>query len=272
VSEKAATLLPIWIDGELRPGDALALRADDSAAAEGRGCYTTARVEEGAPCWPDRHVRRLVRDAAALGIGEVEPEAVRRALVELAAAAFGEGRGEGAIRLQASRDGDGHIHLLGRPRSLGVERDVWRAVSARVVHPGPTPWTGIKVTHRLEMAFAREQAASVGVDEAILFDREGRAVEGCRSNLLFAGEDGELAFIEPQRGAVAGVALEVVREAMPGLLATDLSKPAVGDVRELVAVNALRGARPVVELDGTPVGDGRPGPWCNRLAALLTFP
>ena len=53
----------IWVDGKLQPHDAPALRADDSAYCEGRGCYTTARVSGGEPigdlpCIPHRFDRR----------------------------------------------------------------------------------------------------------------------------------------------------------------------------------------------------------------------
>ena len=39
--------------------------------------------------------------------------------------------------------------------------------------------------------------------------------------------------------------------------------------REIVVANAVRGARPVVRLDGRAVGDGRPCPWARRLDAAL---
>ncbi|MGH0033448.1 MAG: aminotransferase class IV [Myxococcota bacterium] len=259
--------LPIWIDGELRPREAAALRGDDSAALEGRGCYTTARVSGGAVLWAERHARRLDRDANTLGLGAVDRGLVERAFGELTRAAFG--RGEGAIRLQASCDGSGRLHLLGIPRELGDEPALWRAVSAESVHPGVTPWSGVKVTNRLEMGFARQQAARRGVDEAILFDRDGFAVEGSRSNLLFVGDDDRVAALDPRRGAVAGIALEVLREALPDLPLADLPRPEALRVRELIAVNSLRGARPVVELDGALVGDGAPGPWSRRLASIL---
>ena len=94
-----------WVDGRLRPAGEPAVRADDSAFAEGRGCYTTALVRGGAPRWAERHVARLLRDARALGLPAPDPRALGRALAELARAAFG--RGDGVVRLQLSRDGRG---------------------------------------------------------------------------------------------------------------------------------------------------------------------
>jgi len=39
--------------------------------------------------------------------------------------------------------------------------------------------------------------------------------------------------------------------------------------RELFVSGTLTGVRGVVQLDGTPVGDGTVGPWTRRLAAAL---
>ncbi len=259
--------LPIWIDDALRERSDPALRADDSAAVEGRGCYTTTRVVAGRPRWIDRHVERLARDARTLGLGAIDRERARRALVETAEAAFGEG--DGAVRLQASRDGTGRVHLLGLPRSLGDEPDTWRAVTAGGAHPGPMPWGGAKVTNHLPMGWARDDATRSGVDEALLFDRDGFAVEGTRCNLLFRGPDGELRAVDPRRGAVAGIALEVLGERMPDLPRGDLARADIGEVTELIGINGLRGARAIVELDGRAVGDGRAGDGCRRVADCL---
>ena len=39
--------------------------------------------------------------------------------------------------------------------------------------------------------------------------------------------------------------------------------------REIVTVNAVRGATAITAVDGAPVGDGRPGPLARALAAAL---
>ena len=49
----------------------------------------------------------------------------------------------------------------------------------------------------------------------------------------------------------------------------DLHRRTLEEARELIAVNAVRGARPVIELDGKPVGDGRAGPAALRLRKIL---
>jgi branched-subunit amino acid aminotransferase/4-amino-4-deoxychorismate lyase len=48
-----------------------------------------------------------------------------------------------------------------------------------------------------------------------------------------------------------------------------VSRAQLAAAREILATNAVRGVRPVIALDGRPVGDGKPGPWSQRLDLLL---
>jgi D-alanine transaminase len=70
-------------------------------------------------------------------------------------------------------------------------------------------------------------------------------------------------------GPVEGLGLEIVRESTPEIAPARLELPDVHEARELIAVNAVRGVVPIVELDGEPLGDGEPGPWARRLRAMF---
>jgi branched-subunit amino acid aminotransferase/4-amino-4-deoxychorismate lyase len=257
----------IWVDGELLDSDTAVVGADDSAFSGGRGCYSTGRFEGGRIRFGDRVVRRLARDARALGLGEVDEAFSLTGMLALGGAHFGDG--EGAVRLQASRDGGGSLRVVGVARPLGPEPAEWRVISPPFPHEGPAPYAGAKVTSHLRFAMARDLAVGAGVDEAALFDAEGFLIEGARSNFVLALRDGSLATPGLQRGGVAGVAREILLERLPEIAEMEVHRSAVAEARELVAVNAVRGARPVVELDGHPVGDGSPGPAALRLQEVL---
>jgi branched-chain amino acid aminotransferase len=244
-----------WVDGRLLPRDAPAVRADDLAFSEGRGCYTSVRIAGGRARYEERHRRRLARDAHALRIGEADPRRVARALRELAAAAFPGG--EGIIRLEISRDADGAVHLVAVPRDLGADPEEWSAITAPGRHEGPILAGGPKLTNRLFHALAAEAARDAGADEALLVDGAGRLVEGSRSNLIVLTAAGELVTPPLSRGAVAGVARDIVMERLPELRERDVAAFRLPDAREIIAVNAVRGARPIATLDGRPVGDER---------------
>jgi branched-subunit amino acid aminotransferase/4-amino-4-deoxychorismate lyase len=257
---------PIWADGALRPDGAAVVRADDSAFCEARGCYTSVRIRAGAPRFPDRHVRRLLRDADALGLPAVDVRLLHRALHELARAAFPGG--EGVVRLQLSRDGDGAPHVVGVPRDLGDDPPAWRAITAPFAHPGALLAGGPKLTHRLLQTLASDAARAAGVPEALMFDAAGRLVEGARTNVVALGADGVLCTPPTERGAVAGIALEVAGERLPGLRRRDLSRRALLAARGVVVINAVRGARALTALDGAALGP-ESAPLAARLTAVL---
>ncbi|MDJ0852152.1 MAG: aminotransferase class IV [Myxococcota bacterium] len=256
-----------WVDGRLAPLDEPAVFADDSAFSEGRGCYTSARVTAGRPRFPDRHAARLVRASAELGLGDLDPELVHRALAELAEAAFGTG--DGVVRLQASRDGAGRLHVVGVPRPLGHEPAEWTAIVVSLPHEGGGLAAGLKVSSRLTMALAGDAAREAGVDEALLLDGGGQLVEGSRCNVFVGDATGRLLTPPLAAGAVAGIARGLVIERVPGVEERPIPLAALRDAREIVAANAVRGAAPIVRLDGAAVGSGRPGPWAERLGEAL---
>lgn len=254
------------MDGEVRSLDAPAVPADDSAFAAGVGCYTSARIAGGRVLHETHHLRRLVDGARALGLGAVEPATLRRAFSELARAALPGG--DGIIRLQLSR-GAGAARVVGVPRPAEPDPPVWSAVVSRLPHGGLPVAGGLKVTSRLPLVLAGDPGREDGADETLLLDRDGRLVEGTRSNVIVATRAGDWITPPLARGAVAGIAREIALERVAGIREADVARSALLAAREIVAVNAVRGARPVVRLDGQPVGACAPGPLAGRLTAAL---
>jgi branched-subunit amino acid aminotransferase/4-amino-4-deoxychorismate lyase len=212
-----------------------------------------------------RHARRLAR-ARTRGIGELRS----LTLAALGARARGAGEGAGVVRLQASRDAEGALHLVGVPRALGPERPAWSAIRVRLPASGSGGAHGLKVTSRIALALAAGAARAAGADEALILDAAGRLVEGARSNVVVVGSDGRLSTPPLELGGVAGIAREILLERIG-----ELEPRVVGDAElalasEIVAVNAVRGARAIVRLDGHGIGGGEPGPWSRRLAEALT--
>ena len=233
---------------------------------DGVGHYTTARVRSGATLWVERHVARLAADARRLGLPGVDEQMACSAFAELAPAAFGTG--DGAIRLQHSRDAAGRSRLLGVPRLLGDEPEAWRSIRAPLAHEGARPWSGIKTTNTLAYTVALEAARARGAQDALFADDAGRLIEGSRCNLFVVLEDGTWATPDLARGGVAGLARETVLEASDQFAVRDIAFHALLRAREVVAVNSLRGGRAVIELDGAPIGTPT-GPALERVNQLL---
>lgn len=232
---------------------------------EGRACYTTARVRRGEVLWLDRHVERLVRDAAALGIGALEPERLAALFRERAREAFADA--DGALRVEARSAGE-RLVLHVNPRGLGPNPGTWRARRARSVHPGPGAVPGVKRADDAGLESARAEARGAGVDEVLIFDATGFLVEGGRSAVVVALD--ARALTPPRaRGGVSSLTRDAVLAALPDVVEADVHADDVRAADEIVCLNALRGAKPVIELDGAAVGGGRPGPLAARLADAL---
>jgi branched-subunit amino acid aminotransferase/4-amino-4-deoxychorismate lyase len=127
----------------------------------------------------------------------------------------------------------------------------------------------MKVSSRLTLSLAAEDARAAGVDEAVLLDATDHLIEGANSNLFVVSREGAVWTPPIASGAVAGIARTIALERVSEIEQRDIAKPELLDAAELIAVNAVRGARPITRLNDRNVGDGRPGPWSARLADAL---
>lgn len=255
-----------WVDGRVQGVAEAAIRVDDLAYTEGRGCYTTARIRAGRAQFAERHLRRLERGAEALSLGKVEARAVAQCFEDLAREALPTG--EGIVRIQLSRDATGASHVVGVPRALGPMPAHWSAITAPLRHEGPILAGGHKLTNRVVLALASDARAREGVDEALLYDATGHLVEGTRSNIVIVARDGAMVTPPASRGLVAGIARDVVIERVNELRERDLRRADLESAREILAINCVRGACPIVRLDGRDVGTAR-GPGLQRLRGVL---
>jgi para-aminobenzoate synthetase/4-amino-4-deoxychorismate lyase len=236
----------------------------------GAGCFTTTRAMGGGVSQARRHAERLVRDARLLGLGELTSDACLTALAEWATATRDGSRT--IVRIDVRCVADGVLQLLGSQRAWGDDPTVWRAATSPLVHPGPTRTSRVKSTDRSFYAAALDAARAAGGDDALLFDDAGFLVEGARTNLVVVSADGLLRTPPLGRGGVAGIAREVLLDRVPALCEADLSAADVAAASELIAINAVRGARAITHLDDRPIGNGKAGPWSQRLALLLDEP
>jgi branched-subunit amino acid aminotransferase/4-amino-4-deoxychorismate lyase len=231
----------------------------------GLGCYRGARAVGGRGWHAERHARRVARDARLLEIGEVDGAAVLRLLDELAAPS--RAGQDLKIRLEAHRDAVLGVRLRGAATALAPDRRAWRAVAGS--HPGPSCVSSAKSTAREHYEAALGAAHAARADEALLFDASGHLVEGARTSVVVVRADGRLATPPLARGGQAGVAREILLETLAELREEDVSLFELRRAREVIAVNAVRGARAIVALDGHAIAAGHAGPWCERIAAAL---
>ena len=128
----------------------------------------------------------------------------------------------------------------------------------------------IKAITLLPNVLLKQQAREAGSDEAILI-RDGEATEGAASNLFIVEED---RLVTPPTGPcllpgiTRDLVLELARANDVPCREEAISRERLAHADEVWLTSSTREIMPVCQLDGRPVGLGRPGPVWRRLRAL----
>lgn len=225
----------------VHPADEPLLLADDLAAVRGDGCFETLLVVGGRPAKPERHLARLARSSAALGLaGPTDSRWLEG--IELAARTWGADS-EAMLRLVLSRGpehgGDPTAYITVAPVSDTALRARAEGIAVTALNRGyaaevgdAAPWMllGSKTLSYATNMAALRHAAAGGFDDVIYLSSDGEVLEGPRSTVVIA-RDGELVSPPAAVGILEGTTLgamaeveqrEAVRLRRERLLLTDL--------------------------------------------------
>jgi D-alanine transaminase len=127
----------------------------------------------------------------------------------------------------------------------------------------------VKSVSLLGAVLARQYASERGADEVVQF-RDGILTEGSASN-MWVVKDGVLIGAQKDNLILEGIRYGFIEElcAQAGVpfKVAHLTKDEVAAADELMLSAATREILPITQLDGRPVGSGRPGPIYARLRA-----
>lgn len=252
--------MKVWVNGRLSEPDAARISPFDHGFTVGDGVFETCKVVGGEPFALTRHLRRLDRSAAGLGLPTIDHELVRTGIKELLAAEPDAGRlritvtgGPGPL---GSDRGDEGITL-----TLAVSPEsAWEAATSVAV----VPWVrnersavaGLKTTSYAENVVALDQAHRHDSSEAILANTVGDLCEGTGSN-IFVVVDGQLLTPSLSGGCLAGITRELVLE-WCGAQEAELPLASLRDVHEAFLTSSTRDVQPIRRIVWS-VGQGAEG-------------
>jgi branched-chain amino acid aminotransferase len=268
----------VWLNGRCLNAEAARIDPSDRGLLLGDGLFETMRAVDGCVPLLDRHLRRLRGAAAILGLPlDRDDQGIAAAC---AAVLHANGLGAAALRLTLTR-GPG-------PRGLPPPADprptlllaafplppppspARAAVSCATRRNEHSPLSRLKTIGYLDNLVALEEARTAGADDAVLLNTAGDLACATTANLFLVEGD---ALLTPrvEDGALPGITRGRVLELASGLgLAcreVRLPPERLAEADGAFLTSSLAGIRPVVTVDGRPVGTGAVHPLAERLHA-----
>lgn len=272
-----------YIDGRFCPMSKAKISVLDWGFLRSDATYDVAHVWRGRFFRLDKHLDRFSRSVAKLrmtlpldraGLTDVLMECVRRAGLKDAYVEMVCTRGFSPTFSRDPRDAVNNFFAFAIPFS-SVANEEQRArgldIAVSQVHriPPDSVDPTIKNYHWLDLIAGLFEAYDRGAENVILTDLGGDVTEGPGFN-VFAVEAGQA--LTPDRGVLQGITRETALElcAEIGLQVTAAALPVarLRGAEEVFITSTAGGIMPVTRIDGTPIGDARPGPVTRRLAAL----
>jgi branched-chain amino acid aminotransferase len=264
----------VWLNGALIPDDSARISVFDHGLVTGDGVFETIKVADGVPFALSRHLARLGRSAAGLGLPEPDLDAIR----------------DGALAVievsQPSALARMRITVTGGIAPLGSERGdspVTAIVALGEMQPAApwvdvvtVPWprnehgalAGLKTTSYGENVRALAHAQQNGGSEAIFANTAGNLCEGTGTN-VFVVSQGRLLTPPLSAGCLAGVTRALVIE-WSGASEQDLPLQALADADEAFLSGTTRDVQPIRCVDGRPL-PAAPGPITRKAAEVFAM-
>lgn len=268
----------VWLNGEFLPETEARVPVFDRGLTFGQSVYEVSPVIDGRPRNWGHHAARLERSKELARIeDDTDWPAVLAELIER------NGLTEGRVYLQitggAPADRDFLAPAAGIPATCIAYTQAAKLVDdpraktglKLALYPeGRWALRGAKTTQLLYAVLAKEAAREAGVDDALFVDGD-LVTEATSANAHIIDERGVLVSHPVDHGVLPGVTriclLELARAHQIAVEERPFTTTELFAARELLISGAGTLLLPVVEVDGKPIGDGRPGPLAARLRA-----
>ena len=272
----------VYVNGRYLPYAEATVHAEDRGFQFADAVYEVCEVKGGCLVDETRHMGRLARSLAELGMPQpmstaawsrVLRETVRRNRVR-----------DGMVYLQVSRGAGPRNFVFPSPdtpptvvclaRSVSPVQQEAAAEAGIGVKTMPDPRWGrcdIKTVMLLPAALAKEAARAEGAKEAWFFDADGYVTEGASSNAWIIDREGRLVTRQVDNAILRGITrttlIDVLKREGLELVERPFTVAEAKAAREAFVTSATNIVMPVVRIDGQPVGNGAPGLMSQRLRA-----
>ncbi len=269
----------VYLNGEMRPLEEAQVSILDRGFMLGDGAYELIPVYQRKPFRLDEHLRRLQHTLDGIRLPNPMNESQwHDVIAEVVAAQVSDNQ---SVYLQVTRGAAPRDHafpkgvkptvlVMSNPLKTPDPKEVKEGICAVTAPDIRWGRCDLKVISLLPNVLAKQKAVEAGCVECILF-RDGVLTEGAASNIFVVKSGAIHAPVKDHRmlpGITYDLVLELAREDGIPVEVRDIGESEVRDADELWLTSSSREVQAIVELDGKPVGDGKPGPMHRRMYAL----
>jgi D-alanine transaminase len=270
----------VYFDGRYMPKSEVMISPDDRGFLLGDGIYEVAAAYNGRFVALDRHMDRLRRSLQEARITSSVADPLETVFQELLERNGFAENGRAMVYLQVTRGAAPRTHAFPKVPC----RPTVYAYAAPVADMGNLEagvnaitrpdlrWSrcDIKVISLIANCLANQEAKENGAFEAILI-RDGVVLEGTHTS--FFAVKGETVFTAPLSNLILpGITREITIEAAlrAGIEVREeaLRQDDLATMDEMFLTGTTTEVVPVIQLDGHPVGSGKPGPVTSQILQL----
>jgi len=265
-----------YIDGEFVAEDKAVISAKDLAVLRGFGVFDFLITYNKRPFYLKEHVQRLENSAEKIGLTLNHTNEAIRGIVEKTVRRNTQHE-ESNIRIVytggvssdgVTPEGNGKLMVMVTPK-LELP-DWWYTEGAKIITLDIERFIpGAKSTNYLTAVWALQQAHHQEAIESIYVDRNNRMLEGTTTNFYFF-KDNKL--ITTQSDILPGITRGVVMELVKGHFDVefrDIDKDEISSMEEVFISASNKEIVPIIRINDTAVGDGKPGANTRKVMQLF---
>jgi len=255
---------------------------DDHLVHRGDGVFETIKWVDGRVYLLDEHLARMGRSGKAIGLEPPCPwEEVREIVLEIGRATGVDkglfrmllGRGPGGFGIDPSECPTPSLYIAAYQYTPKPAAFYEKGVTAfRTSIPAKQSYLAtIKSIDYLPNVLMKKEAAAKGKDFPVCFDAQGFLAEGATENIAIVDASGCIC-VPNLNNALSGTTLLRVLELAKGEIShcyRTISEADIAVANEMIVLGTTAQCISIVEYNGKPVGDGKPGPVSKRLLELL---
>ncbi len=265
-----------YIDGKFVPSDEAVIPVTDLAILRGLGAFDFMRTYTGKPFCLGAHLERLEASTRKIGLQFPWTKDMLAHLVMETISRNSHKESNVRIIVTGGSSPD-FMNPQGNPRLIIMVSPLpempawWYSDGIHVTtHVAERTLAGAKSINYIQASIALEIARKQGAQEAVYMVPQGLVLEGATSNIFAITAD---RLITPGRGILPGITRQVILDMAQTYFSVkirDLFLSELLDADEVFICGTNKGIVPVVKVDDTFIGNGKPGP--NTSLLIQRFP